>query len=118
MDLCRAYYRINSMTAPAYRLEYIYTFTSEPNHMRNFLTTTAAYRCLCEGPVAPGVYLSDSMKGVVAKGGDVATDFAEALIKLSKNGLVDVRKGSDDTFHNHPDGKLCDVSALEPYQHA
>ncbi|PSK60685.1 hypothetical protein B9Z65_835 [Elsinoe australis] len=116
MDLCRAYYRRQSMTAPAYRIEYIYTYTSEPNHMRNFLTTTAAYRCLCEPPSGPGDYMSDSLKSLLAKQSDFGVDFAEALIKLSKNGLVDVRKGSDCVFHVHSDGKVCETIGLEPYQ--
>ncbi|PNS20356.1 hypothetical protein CAC42_5806 [Sphaceloma murrayae] len=116
MDLCRAYYRHQSMTAPAYRIEYIYTYTSSPNHMRNFLTTTAAYRLLCEAPAAPGVYMTDSMKTLLAKQGDLGVDFAESLIKLSKNGLVDVRKGDPCVFHVHSDGKVCEAVGLEPYQ--
>ena len=115
MDLCRAYYRLHSMTAPAYRIEYIYTYTKVPNHMRNFLITTAAYRCLCDAPIAPGIHVSDSLKTVLAKGGDVSTDFAEALIKLSKNGIVDVRRSGDCTFHEHSDGKVCEKAVREPY---
>ncbi|GAM82668.1 hypothetical protein ANO11243_006500 [Dothideomycetidae sp. 11243] len=100
--------------APAFRIEYVYTFTPGPNAMRNFLITTAAYRSLCDTPPAPGQFVSDSMKTLVARGGDVAADFAEALVRLSKNGLVDVRKGSDEDFHVRPDGK--GVQGLEPYQ--
>ncbi|KAF2221887.1 hypothetical protein BDZ85DRAFT_283025 [Elsinoe ampelina] len=118
IDLCRQYYHLNSMTAPAYRIEYIYAYTSEPNHMRNFLVATAAYRSLCEAPSAPGVYLSDSMKTLMAKEGDLGIDFAESLIKLSKNGLVDVRKGDACIFHVHSDGKVCQTIGLEPYQDA
>jgi len=115
MDLCRAYYRHQSMTAPAYRIEYIYTYTSTPNHMRNFLITTAAYRCICEAPASPDVFMSDSMKGLIAQGGDVAVDFAQSLIKLSKNGIIDVRRGADCTFHEHSDGKFCEPVTIEPY---
>lgn len=86
--------------------------------MRNFLTTTAAYRLLCEAPSDPDNFLTDSMKGVIKKSNDFAVDFAEALIKLSKNGLVDVRKGPSCIFHVHSDGKTCDEGALEPYQNA
>jgi len=118
MDLCRAYYRLGNMTAPAYRIEYIYTFTKTPNHMRNFLITTAAYRALCEAPVGPGEHLSDSMKELIGKGGDVSLDFAEALIKLNKNGIVDVRRGSNCTFHEHSDGKYCQALGMEPYENA
>lgn len=115
MDLCRAYYRRESMTAPAYRIEYIYAKTSVPNHMRNFLVTTAAYRCLCDAPIAPGVHISNSTKDVLRKGGDLAVDFDEALIKLSLNGIVDVRKGPDCTFHEHSDGKVCEKVVREPW---
>lgn len=115
MDVVRAYYRQNNMTAPSYRVEYIYTCTGVPNHMRNFLITTAAYRCLCETPIAPGVHVSDSMKTLLAKGGDMPVDFAEALIKLNKNGIVDVRRGSNCTFHEHSDGRFCRTATPEPW---
>ena len=115
MDLCRTYYRIHSMTAPAYRIEYIYAFTTGPNHMRNFLVTTAAFRCLCEASASPDEYLSGSMKDLVTKGGDIANDFAEALIKLSKNGIVDVRRGPDCVWHVHSDGKFCANQPAEAY---
>jgi len=105
MDLVRAYYRFGSMTAPAFRIEYIYTFTKGPDHMRNFLTTTAAYRALCEQPEGPNEWLTDSMQDMIGKGGEIAIDFAQALIKLSKNGIVDVRRGSNYVFHVHSDGR-------------
>ncbi|GAB7341335.1 hypothetical protein MBLNU457_7601t1 [Dothideomycetes sp. NU457] len=107
MDLCRTYYRIHSMTAPAYRIEYIYAFTTGPNHMRNFLVTTAAFRCICDAPPSPNEYLSGSMKDLVVKGGEIGNDFATALIKLSKNGIVDARRGPDCVWHEHSDGKFC-----------
>lgn len=113
--MVRSYYRRQNMTAPTYRLEYIYTSTSGANHMRNFLTTTAAYRCLCEKPVAPGVYISDSVQALLAKGGDFSNDFAASLVKLSRNGIVDVRKGFDCVFHDHADGKVCPRYLMEPY---
>lgn len=115
MDLCRIYYRQNSMTAPAYRLEFIYTYTDVPNHMRNFLVTTAAYRCLCEAPAEPGMYMSHSIKTLLEKGGDFAVDFAQALVKLGRNGIEDVRKGDPCTFHEHADGKRCPRNVIEPY---
>jgi len=115
MDLCRTYYRIHSMTAPAYRIEYIYAFTTGPNRMRNFLVTTAAFRCLCEAPASPEEYISSSMKDLVTKGGDIGTDFAESLIKLSKNGIVDVRRGPDCVWHVHTDGKFCANQPAEAY---
>ncbi|EOD43137.1 putative btb poz-like protein [Neofusicoccum parvum UCRNP2] len=87
MDHVRAYYRGANMTAPAYRLEYVFDSTSGPNHMRRFLVHTAAYRYLCEREPR----LSDSMRGVVEKGGDLAVDFAEALAALHQSELGDVR---------------------------
>lgn len=114
MDLCRAYYRHNSMTAPAYRLEYVYSFTPGPCAMRNFLTATAAYRVLCDVQATPGVFITDAVRGVLSKGGDLAGDFAEALARLSRNGIVDVRKGADEVWHvNAGEGE-----ALEPWQSA
>ncbi|KAF1354998.1 hypothetical protein BDV97DRAFT_395393 [Delphinella strobiligena] len=116
MDLVRAYYRHTAMTAPAFRLEYIYTMTSLPNKMRSFLTQTAAYRAICESPPAPGVYLSESIQGVVRKSADLAVDLAEALIKLSRNDATDPRKGEDCQWHDHSDGKICKPTATEPFE--
>jgi len=116
MDLVRHYYRHQSMTAPAFRLEYIYTMTTLPNHMRNFLVQTAAYRALYESPPAKGVYLSESTKGVLKKSSDLAIDFPEALIKLSRNEVTDPRKGEDCKWHEHSDGKLCKANVAEPYE--
>lgn len=116
MDLVRLYYHRQSMTAPAFRLEYIYTMTTLPNHMRRFLVQTAAYRSLYESPPAKGVYLSESIKGVVRKSADLAVDFAEALIKLSRNDVADPRKGNNCQWHEHSDGKACQPVAAEPYQ--
>ncbi|KAL1310704.1 hypothetical protein AAFC00_000962 [Neodothiora populina] len=116
MDLVRAYYRHESMTAPAFRLEYIYTMTQLPNAMRNFLTQTAAFRVLYESPLAPGVYLSPSIKGVISKSPDLAVDFAEALVKLSRNDINDPRRGDNCKWHEHSDGKLCLPMSSEPYE--
>lgn len=116
MDLVRAYYRHQSMTAPAFRLEYIYTMTKLPNPMRNFLVQTAAFRALCESPPAPGVYLSESIKGVVSKSADLAVDLPEALIKLSRNDIADPRKGDNCKWHEHSDGKFCKPTIAEPYE--
>jgi len=112
MDVVRAYYRTANMTAPAYRLDYIYDNTDGPCQMRRFLVTTAAYRVLCERDPK----MSESMKGVVAKGGDRAVDFAEALVRLHSDGLVDVRRSVDCTFHEHRESKPCKARMLEPYQ--
>lgn len=50
MDLVRHYYREQNMTAPSYRLEYIYAYTHGANHMRTFLVSTAAFRAMEEQP--------------------------------------------------------------------
>ena len=95
MDLVRHYYAIESMTAPAFRLEYIYTYTHEPNTMRSFLISTTAFRALCETPQVAGVFISDSVRTVLAQNSEIALDFVEALVTLSKNGLPDARRGAD-----------------------
>ena len=110
MDLVRHYYAEQNMTAPAYRLEYVYTYTPGPNHMRTFLISTAAFRALEESPnpdlaaanpmlhktfYAPGSNISDSIKGVLAKHPDMAIDFIDELVKLHRNGEHDARHGRD-----------------------
>ncbi|CZT17481.1 uncharacterized protein RCC_03315 [Ramularia collo-cygni] len=95
MDLIRNYYRAERMTAPAFRLEYIYTATHEPNAMKLFLLQSAAYRILCEQPDDSGHLISDSIRGTLSKNNEMAVDFAEAVIELSRNGLADPRHGSD-----------------------
>lgn len=112
MDVVRVYYRTANMTAPAYRLEYIYDNTDGPCPMRRFLVTTAAYRVLCERDPM----ISESMKDVVAKGGDLAVNYAEALVRLHRDDLVDVRRGIDCAFHEHKESKPCKARMLEPYQ--
>lgn len=94
MDLVRHYYASENMTAPAFRVEYIYSYTHEPNAMRKFLVSTAAYRSLCEVPKTPGVFLPEPLRALIASNSDVAVDFANAAIALGKNGLQDVRKGA------------------------
>jgi hypothetical protein len=51
-DLVRFYYRAANMTAPPYRLEYVYRQTPDPNRMRRFLVSTVAYRLICEGEIS------------------------------------------------------------------
>jgi BTB/POZ domain len=110
IDLVRFYYRSANMTAPPYRLDYIYEQTSAPNNMRTFLVSTAAYRVLCEGTV------SEAMKSVVRKGGDLAIDFAELLVKLHADGLTDARRGSDCTWHVHEETSACKKKRAEAYE--
>lgn len=116
IDLCRSYYRRNSMTAPAHRIEYIYTHTRGPNQMRRFLVTTAAYRCLCgEHQTVSDAGMSDSIREMLYKGGEVAVNFAEALILLHRNGLSDARRGPNCMFHVHSDRVYCETAPEEPW---
>ncbi|KAK8255536.1 hypothetical protein HDK77DRAFT_37178 [Phyllosticta capitalensis] len=134
LDLVRAYYRAGNMTAPAHRLEYLYdatatdaaassTSTAESaqsgvgannhsNMMRRFLVQTAAYRYLCEREPR----LSDAMRGVISRGGDLAVDFAEAMAALHQNQVGDVRKGPDCAFHEHKDTPACKARLSEAYE--
>jgi hypothetical protein len=103
MDRIRAYYRSANMTAPPFRLEYLYSATDGPNKMKAFLVATAAYRVGCEG------HLSEVMKDVVGKGGELAVNFVDALLKLLKeDGEGDVRVGSDCLWHEHSNTMVCD----------
>lgn len=97
MDLLRGYYHRENMTAPAFRLEYIYANTDGPNPMREFLVTTAAYRAMVEKPEG----ISESVKGVLRGGGEAAVDFVLALVTLHNNDRVDVRKGDECKWHEH-----------------
>ena len=104
MDAVRHYYSQEQMTAPPFRLDYIYANTSGPNKMKDFLVATAAYRVLSKGlPESDSVGytfkqtepVSDSLKGVLRGGGDVAPDFVDKLILLARNDMEDPRKGDD-----------------------
>ena len=105
MDLVRHYYREQNMTAPSYRLEYIYAYTHQPNHMRTFLVSTAAFRTLEEQPkidlttplpmLHHSSHLSSSIKEALIKNPEMATDFVEELINLHRNGAHDARHGAN-----------------------
>ena len=114
MDLVRAYYRRESMTAPAFRIDYIYANTDGSCPMREFLITSAAYRAMSEGERGG---ISESVKGALKGGGQVAVDFAEAMVKLANNERVDVRRGDDCRWHDHEVTEKCPKgSAPEPYE--
>ena len=81
--------------------------------MRRFLTASAAYRVLCE-PARGG--LSDAMVPVVARGGDLAVDFVNAMAELHWNEMEDPRKGEDCAFHVHEDGTRCVHVPAEAWQ--
>ena len=104
MDLVRHYYHAESMTAPAFRVQYVYANTSGANMMRKFLVATAAYRVMSKGHseshdedenVKGTGMISESMKNTLRGGGDLAVDFVCKLIELSKDDMEDPRKGPD-----------------------
>lgn len=113
MDTVRHYYHQEQMTAPPFRLDYIYANTSGPNKMKEFLVATAAYRVLAKG--LPESYnvgytfkqtepISDSLEGVLRGGGDVAPDFVDQLILLARDDMEDPRTGDDCRWHEHTEG--------------
>lgn len=110
MDMVRSYYRTANMTAPAYRLQYVYEHTDKPNAMRRFLINTAAYRALCEGGI------SGSIRDCLFKGGELSLDFMKALIDCHKSGMVDCRRGLDCLWHEHNESKRCKKMDVEPWQ--
>lgn len=110
LDLVRHYYASQNMTAPAYRLEYIYRYTHGDNMMRRFMIDTAAFRAIEEAPrqeitaqnpmlhktfYAPGSHVSESIKSVIAKNPEIAVDFVETLVRLHCNNDKDARHGLD-----------------------
>ena len=116
IDLVRHYYHSEKMTSPAFRLEYIYSNTKGPCKMREFLVTTAAYRALSDEE-EKSLGISDSVKDLLKKGGDLAPDYAEALCNLNKNDMEDVRKGDDCIWHVHESTPKCPPArALEPWE--
>lgn len=129
MDLVRHYYRAESMTAPAFRLSYIYANTSGPNMMRTFLVATAAYRVLSKGhdkssdvdeALKEGT-VSDGMKDALRGGGDLAVDFVLKLVEISKNDMEDPRRGKDSDWHQHSEGPFGTTESAqaddpEPYE--
>ena len=86
MDLMRAHYAVANLTAPPYRIEYIYTY-AEGSPMQGFLLATAAHRCM-QSKERPAV--SDSMYAVLQKG-DLLRELIEYMVH---NNDVDVRHGS------------------------
>lgn len=122
MDLVRRYYREQNMTAPPFRLEFIYSRTTGANPMRRFLATTAAYRALCGDQNAENSEggITEQMKKLLVKGGDIVADYIEALLWLIKGSTADeyqdVRRGDDCVWHEHETTKKCEPApAPEPY---
>lgn len=109
MDLFRTYYAETGMTAPPFRLQYIFTYTAEPNPMRRFLVETAAWRSIYGGEG-----ISEAMKEVL---GDrtMAVDYMEALVKLGKDSGADPRGGGHCAWHVHERTRKCEET-VEPWQ--
>lgn len=108
MDFVRHYYHVESMTAPPFRLEYVYANTSGRNKMREFLVATAAYRVLSKGHTEPedtGA-LNEEMENLLRGGGDFAVDFTKKLVEEAKDDMEDPRKGDDCNWHEHSDGSF------------
>ena len=72
----KKFYTEDGMTAPPYRLEYIYKYTDPavPDPMREFLVQSAAARLLADGR------LSGSMRDLIAKGGQLSVDLILAIL--------------------------------------
>jgi hypothetical protein len=116
MDLTRGYYRVEKMTAPAFRLEYIYTYTTQSNAMRSFLIQTAAYRAMCEQQSESDYLISDTIREVLMKNNEMAVDFSEAVVGLAKNNLADPRHGSSCLWHSHEHTPSCIPVPAEAWQ--
>ena len=117
MDLIRDYYHNEDMTSPPFRLDYIYQNTDEPNVMREFLMSSAAYRAWYDAE--NGGVLSDSMRAVFSKEGGIGPDFAQALLDLIKNDRADPRKGDPCRWHVHDVTHKCKTwGGFEPWQTA
>ncbi|KAK1068975.1 hypothetical protein LTR74_005238 [Friedmanniomyces endolithicus] len=114
IDLIRAYYAAGDLTAPPFRLQYMYTFAPTPNPLRKFLVATAAWRTLYGGEADGG--LSDSMKEVLGGDKTLAVDFMQELVVLGKDASKDPRKGSRCAWHLHEGTKKCVEDGAEPWE--
>jgi hypothetical protein len=94
-DLVRTYYREKNMTAPPFRLNYIYEHTPEPCAMRRFLVATAAYRVLHQGG------LSNVMKDLIEAGGQLAVDLTDQMARMHRDRVPDPRVGLNCAYHDH-----------------
>ncbi|KAK7542144.1 uncharacterized protein J3D65DRAFT_664565 [Phyllosticta citribraziliensis] len=99
-------------TAAVETLQASVNVKNNSNQMRRFLVATAAYRYLCEREPR----LSDAMRGVISRGGDLAVDFAEAMAALHQNQVSDARKGSDCAFHEHKETPVCRARIAEAFE--
>lgn len=107
MDQIRTYYEEADLTAPAFRLEYIYANTEAPNLMRDFLVHTAASRAFIKHSDGRMIGNSDSIRNCLRKGGDLAVDYCKALIDVSTSPGKDVRCGDPCEWHEHKHSERC-----------
>ncbi|KAK4539453.1 hypothetical protein LTR36_010930 [Oleoguttula mirabilis] len=109
INLLRAHYAAENLTAPPYRIEYIHQY-ADGSPMQGFLLATAAQRCKYSKD-RPAV--SDSMFGVLQPRPELMRDFLEYLIHADD---VDVRYGDDCAWHAHETSKVCERVAGEAWQ--
>jgi hypothetical protein len=101
VDLIREYYRNNNMTAPPFRLVFIYQHTVGDNALRRFLVASAAYRVLKKGDV------SNIMQDIISTGGQLAVDLVKRMVKMHSTGIIDPREGSNCVWRDHDPNKIC-----------
>ena len=94
MDMVRHYYASQDMTAPAFRIEYIYAYTHESNLMRSFLVSTAAYCALVEASKNTPEPLTAALRELLTSNNEIALDFIDSMLFLEGNHLGDPRTGS------------------------
>ncbi|TKA83960.1 hypothetical protein B0A55_00231 [Friedmanniomyces simplex] len=114
IDLIRAYYATGNLTAPPYRLQYIYTYTPTANPLRKFLVATAAWRALYGGEAGGGI--SDAMKEVLGADRALAGDFMQALVVLGRDAGKDPRRGGRCVWHLHEGTRKCEEGGVEPWE--
>ncbi|KAB8342947.1 hypothetical protein FH972_022543 [Carpinus fangiana] len=107
MDLIRAYYRREDMSAPGWRLDYIYANTDGPNLMRAFLVYTAVARAIRQTSSGQATGISNSIQKCLKAGGDLAADYAAALVTLAVQPGMDVRIGNSCNWHEHQASREC-----------
>lgn len=101
MDNIRHYYRDEKHTASPFRIEYVYKFTTEHDYMRNFVTTTAATRCVKAGKITPGI------RQLLEKGGQFPSEFAQRILEYLRDPKIDVRLSPDCAWHTHKYSDAC-----------
>lgn len=126
MDLVRHFYACDKLSVSPSRLEYIYhasTTTPHPeNMMKRFLITTAAFRSLAEGTSegkdawGRDVYVSGQMKALLEKNQEIMADLLNAVVRLHRDDMPDVRMGGNCVWHMHEKTKVCAKEFGEAWQ--